>query len=94
MLHILISSPFSCNIDLLFNYFKKNDSLVAVQDGVIIALKNSIFFKKTIQLNNLYVLNKDLENRGLSSFLSPNFRLINYDYFVRMTISYSKSISW
>ncbi|CAL4043812.1 Protein TusB [Buchnera aphidicola (Tetraneura ulmi)] len=94
MLHILLSSPFSCNTDLLFSYFKENDSLIALQDGVIIALRNSVFFRKTTKLSNLYVLGEDVTDRGLNSFLSPHFCLINYNYFVRMTIKYSKYMNW
>ncbi|WP_343188177.1 sulfurtransferase complex subunit TusB [Buchnera aphidicola (Ceratoglyphina bambusae)] len=95
MLHILMNSPFFIDSKMLFNFIKKKDYFIAIQDGVIISIKNNIFLNKIVNCSkNLYVLEEDLIARGLILKTSKNFSLINYSDFVDLTIKNKTQIKW
>ncbi|CAL4325358.1 Protein TusB [Buchnera aphidicola (Eriosoma grossulariae)] len=95
MLHILINSPCYCNLELLSSMLEHQDDLIALQDGVLIAIEHNIFLKK-INLNSvmLYVLKEDIIARGLSVYISSQFSIIDYNYFVNLTVKNHKQITW
>ncbi|WP_343189048.1 sulfurtransferase complex subunit TusB [Buchnera aphidicola (Chaitoregma tattakana)] len=95
MLHIFINSPFNVDINSLCNLINKEDDIIAIQDGVIISLKNNIFLRKIISFSkNLYVLKEDLDARGLVTKISKNFSIVNYSDFVNLTVKNKSQIRW
>ncbi|WP_343183999.1 sulfurtransferase complex subunit TusB [Buchnera aphidicola (Ceratovacuna keduensis)] len=95
MLHVLINSPFYIDSNIFFGLIRKRDDIIAIQDGVIISVKNNIFLKKIINLSkNLYVLEEDLEARGILKYVSKNFSIVNYFDFVDLTVKNKSQIKW
>ncbi|WP_343189415.1 sulfurtransferase complex subunit TusB [Buchnera aphidicola] len=96
MLHILMNSPFkNNNINRFSKMIDFFDDFLAIQDGVIISLKNNYFIKLIKSLTkNLYVLEEDLLARGFRKNISSIFFVINYEQFVFLTVKNKKQISW
>lgn len=96
MLHVLMNSPFkNSNINSFFKMVDFFDDFLAIQDGVIISLKNNYFIELIKSLTkNLYVLEEDLLARGFKKNISNFFFVINYEQFVFLTIKNKKQISW
>ncbi|QCI27342.1 sulfurtransferase complex subunit TusB [Buchnera aphidicola] len=95
MLHILSNSPFKIDISVMFNMLSSQDGLIALQDGVLIALNNNFFISDLIKYSkNIYVLQEDVLIRGISDNISSKIKLINYCEFVTLTEKYNKFINW
>lgn len=95
MLHILMHSPYKININLMCNMFLFQHSLIALQDGVLIALNKNIFLPKILSCSmNLYLLKEDVVARGIERYVCSNFSVINYIDFVRLTEKYNKFMNW
>ncbi|CAL4325388.1 Protein TusB [Buchnera aphidicola (Eriosoma lanigerum)] len=96
MLHMLINSPFHCNINLLAKMISVDDDFIALQDGVLISVQNNIFLKKLHfpLIEKLYVLREDIIARGLSLHISSLFSVVNYNYFINLTVKHNKQINW
>lgn len=95
MLHTLIKSPFNTNISLLLDMLQSQDDFLALQDGVLIALTNNIFLKKILFSNStLYVIKEDVCARGLYNHISSHFKLIDYMYFVSLTMKNKQQMTW
>lgn len=95
MLHILMNSPFLMNFNLMFNMLNKDDNLIALQDGVVIAIKNGIFLNYFINTTiNLYVLKEDVISRGISLYISKKFNIINYSEFLILTEKNKRYMNW
>ncbi|NIG99324.1 MAG: sulfurtransferase complex subunit TusB [Buchnera aphidicola (Periphyllus acericola)] len=94
MLHTLINSPFKSNLILLKSIINAKDDFIALQDGVLISLKNNYFFKDFF-FKKKYVLLNDLQARGISSsIISESFFPIDYEYFVYLTEIHSQQVIW
>ncbi|HXK00416.1 MAG TPA: sulfurtransferase complex subunit TusB [Buchnera sp. (in: enterobacteria)] len=95
MLHTLINSPFKSNMVLLLNFLKKSDDLLALQDGVLIAVNNNCFLRKLLDSSaNLYVLKEDIEARGLCNKITTEFVVIDYQKFVFLTEKHKQQMNW
>ncbi|QCI26931.1 sulfurtransferase complex subunit TusB [Buchnera aphidicola (Thelaxes californica)] len=95
MLHILMSSPFKTNIDYIVKFLNDFDDFLALQNGVLIALKNNVFlrhFKK--KKVTLFVLQEDIIARGLEYQVSKIFHIINYTQFVTLTVKNKHQMKW
>lgn len=78
-----------------FKYAKKKDDFLALQDGVLIALVDSVFLKSiNFSSVNLYVIKEDVYARGIHKNISNNFILISYIHFVSLTIKNKKQMNW
>ncbi|NIH41125.1 MAG: sulfurtransferase complex subunit TusB [Buchnera aphidicola (Periphyllus aceris)] len=94
MLHTLMNSPFKSNLVLLKSIINTRDDFIALQDGVLISLKNSFFFKDFF-FKKKYVLLNDLQARGISSsMISKSFFPIDYEYFVHLTEIHIQQVIW
>lgn len=91
-----MNSPFkNNNINRFSKMIDFFDDFLAIQDGVIISLKNNYFIKLIKSLTkNLYVLEEDLLARGFRKNISSIFFVINYEQFVFLTVKNKKQISW
>ncbi|QCI17907.1 sulfurtransferase complex subunit TusB [Buchnera aphidicola (Acyrthosiphon lactucae)] len=95
MLHTLMKSPFETNISLIISMLKKSDDFLALQDGVLIALKDNIFLKKIIMSSvKLYLIKEDVYARGIHKNISNKFILISYIHFVSLTLKHKKQMTW
>lgn len=95
MLHTLIQSPYKTNIPLLINMLKKDDDFLALQDGVLIALTNSVFLDHIILSSaNLYLIKEDVYARGIINNVSSDFILISYIHFVSLTLKNKTQMTW
>jgi len=90
-----MKSPFETNINFLISMLKKSDDFLALQDGVLIGLKNNIFLTKMIRSSvRLYLIKEDVYARGIHKNISTNFRLISYIHFVSLTLNNKKQMNW
>ncbi|WAI11709.1 MAG: sulfurtransferase complex subunit TusB [Buchnera aphidicola (Macrosiphum albifrons)] len=95
MLHTLMKSPFETNVSLIINMLKKSDDFLALQDGVLIGLKNNIFLKSIIMSSvKLYLIREDVYARGIDKNISSKFILISYMHFVSLTLKHNKQMTW
>lgn len=96
MLHTFISSPFKSDFLLFSKIVSEQDSVIFLQDGVLLALKKNYFlYKKYIFFRNNYVLLNDLQARGIAnSRISDLFIPINYLDFVHLTEIHKQQIIW
>ncbi|QIQ42089.1 MAG: sulfurtransferase complex subunit TusB [Buchnera aphidicola (Microlophium carnosum)] len=95
MLHTLMKSPFETNISLLISMLKKSDDFLALQDGVLIGLKDNIFLKSIIISSvKLYLIKEDVYARGIHKNISKKFVLISYIHFVSLTLKHKKQMTW
>jgi len=89
VLHVLMRSPYTLDINNIFKMLEIEDDFVAIQDGVLIAIKNRFVIKK----RNLYVLKDDLKSRSIIN-INSNFRILSYVNFVKLTIKHKSQINW
>ncbi|AEH39923.1 sulfur transfer complex subunit TusB [Buchnera aphidicola (Cinara tujafilina)] len=95
MLHILLHSPYKISIKSLLSLSSETDDLVCIQDGVILGIKNNIYFKKIhFFFKIIYFLEDDLYARGLYKFILKSDKIIDYNCFVKLTAKHKKSITW
>jgi tRNA 2-thiouridine synthesizing protein B len=95
MLHTLMNSPFKSNMVLLLNFLKKSDDLLALQDGVLLAIDNNYFLRDILDSSaNLYVLKEDVEARGLCNKIATEFIVIDYQKFVFLTEKHKQQMNW
>ncbi|ALD15454.1 sulfur transfer complex subunit TusB [Buchnera aphidicola (Aphis glycines)] len=95
MLHTLIHSPYKTNIPLLISMLNKKDDFLALQDGVLIALTNSVFLDSIIFSSaNLYLIQEDVYARGIIKNISSDFMLISYINFVSLTLKNKTQMVW
>ncbi|BAB13223.1 hypothetical protein [Buchnera aphidicola str. APS (Acyrthosiphon pisum)] len=90
-----MKSPFETNVSLVISMLKKSDDFLALQDGVLIALKDNIFLKSIIMSPvKLYLIKEDVYARGIRKNISREFILINYIHFVSLTLKHKKQMTW
>jgi tRNA 2-thiouridine synthesizing protein B len=95
MLHTLMKSPFESNTSLMISMLKSSDDFLALQDGVLIALKNSVFLNNIVMSPaRLYLLKEDVYARGIYQYISNKFTLISYIHFVSLTIKHKQQMTW
>ncbi|CAL4323931.1 sulfurtransferase complex subunit TusB [Buchnera aphidicola] len=95
MLNILLNSPFKIDIQSMIEVLKKRDTLVALQDGVLIALNGNIVLNTLLKKSiTLYVLKEDVLARGILDHICDNCNVINYSQFVTLTQNFSKYMNW
>ncbi|WP_343190270.1 sulfurtransferase complex subunit TusB [Buchnera aphidicola (Mollitrichosiphum nigrofasciatum)] len=95
MLHILTNSPYKRDIKILISMINHTDSFIAIQDGIFIALRNSIFLNEIlIRTKKLYVLKEDVLSRGVLKYISSMFKVVNYSKFVNLTVKNKLQMNW
>lgn len=95
MLHTLMKSPFETNFSFFISMLKSSDDFLALQDGVLIALKNNIFLKSIVLSSaKLYIIKEDVYARGIHKHISTEFVPISYIHFVSLTLKHKKQMTW
>lgn len=97
-LHIVNKSPEQPSpMDRCLNFSSEGDSLLLTEDGVYFALPSKLhkiqplFNTKQV---TIYALEEDLIARGISKLTDDSIKTVNYDGFVELTATHSKSSSW
>ncbi|CAL4324346.1 sulfurtransferase complex subunit TusB [Buchnera aphidicola] len=95
MLHILMNSPFQVNFNSILKFLNSMDDFVALQDGVLISIRNNTFFKGINLSNiNLYLLREDVIARGILNKVSDKFHIINYSELIILTEKHKLCMNW
>lgn len=96
MFHLMMSSPSIADMRSIELMFGEGDELLLLQDAVYGALAGSLYFRNIIDgpCSGLYVLKNDLQARGVLPYVHPKFEIIDYQYFVEMTVKHTKQITW
>lgn len=96
MLHIINQSPFnrSCLADCL-RICDAQAAIVLIEDGVYAAINGSAWAQRIIeQVDNVYVLQADVDARGLTGKIADPISAIDYAGFVQLCCAHTNSHSW
>lgn len=95
MLHTLMTSPFRCDVAALLRLVADGDDVLLLQDGVIAALEGSPALEALLNAPiSLYVLQEDVEARGLSAQISTNVVSVGYTDFVALVVKNPQQMTW
>lgn len=95
MLHTLMTSPFRCDIAALLRLLGDGDDVLLLQDGVIAALEGNPALEALLNAPiSLYVLQEDVEARGLSAQISTNVVSVGYTNFVALVVKNPQQMTW
>jgi len=92
-LHIINKSPSDQKLyHRCFNSLLTGDAILFIESAVFVCIDQ----KHLATTNDIsyYLLEADLEARGLNQQTNPSFEIINDDGFVDLCCQYKKTISW
>ncbi|PXZ06950.1 sulfurtransferase complex subunit TusB [Gilliamella apicola] len=71
------------------------DAVLFWQNGVIIACQNNPILNTVLQnTQHCYVLDNDINARGLKEQIDPRVKIINMQQVVDLTVNYYPQINW
>jgi len=98
MLHTVNKSPFERNaFDTCLAHVKKGGAVLLIEDGVYAAMKGTAPAKKLEQLMKtipVYVLQPDVEARGMQSRVLDGVKMVDYGGFVDLAAEHPTVQSW
>lgn len=98
ILHTVNKSNLSHNaLDKCLGVLGEDDSVLLIEDGVYAALnveKNSARLESLIDSGRLFVLEEDVQARGLQSRLMAKVVAVNYEGFVDLVVKHQSSMAW
>ena len=95
MLHTSMHSPAHSDLETLLLMADAGDDLLLLQDGVLAALAGSRALMQLSRSNaTLWVLDEDVQARGLTAQISTSVQSIDYNGFVTLTIRHQQQIVW
>jgi tRNA 2-thiouridine synthesizing protein B len=98
MLHIINKSPFEKNsLDSCLRMAQPGHGLLLIEDGVYAATQGSATQARITEACaklSVYVLQPDLDARGMSAKLIPGVSSVDYAGFVDLVEKYNTSHSW
>jgi len=98
MLHTVNKSPFERNtFDTCLAHVKKGSAILLIEDGVYAAMKGTAPAKKLEQMMKtipVYVLQPDVEARGMQSRVLDGIKMVDYGGFVDLAAEYPTVQSW
>ncbi|BCO27223.1 protein TusB [Rhodoferax lithotrophicus] len=98
MLHIINKSPFEKNtLDTCLRLAQPGHALLLIEDGIYAATQGSAAQERMTQACanlSVFVLQPDLDARGMSAKLMPGVNLVDYGGFVDLVEKYDTSHSW
>lgn len=95
MLHTLMTSPFYCDLSAMLRLLAEGDDVLLLQDGVIAALEGSSALEALLNAPiSVYVLQEDLDARGLIAQISTRVITISYTDFVTLSVRHSQQMTW
>lgn len=98
MLHIINKSPFASNaLDTCLRMAQAGHAVLLIEDGVYAATQGSATTERMRQAAaqlSLFVLQPDLDARGMTAKLLDGITLVDYAGFVDLVEKYPTSQSW
>jgi tRNA 2-thiouridine synthesizing protein B len=98
MLHTVNKSPYERNaFDTCLAHVKKGSAILLIEDGVYAAVKGTAPAKKLEQMMKtipVYVLQPDVEARGMQSRVLDGVKMVDYGGFVDLAAEYPTVQSW
>ena len=98
MLHIINKSPFDTNaLDTCLRMAQPGHAVLLIEDGVYAATQGSATAERMRQACaklNLFVLQPDLDARGMTAKLMDGITPVDYAGFVDLVEKYPTSQSW
>lgn len=95
MLYTLSHSPTQCDLPALLRLTAEGDALLLLQDGVLAGLAGSSHLDLLLAAPiSLYVLQDDLDARGLSGHISHHITVVGYTHFVELTEKHCSQMAW
>ncbi|MCA0937705.1 sulfurtransferase complex subunit TusB [Vibrio alginolyticus] len=71
----------------------EQDDILLIEDAVYAANPQHQAFSK-VKHSNVYVLESDIQARGMVNRISPSVTVVNYQGFVELTANQDKSLTW
>ncbi|WP_413112813.1 sulfurtransferase complex subunit TusB [Thaumasiovibrio sp. DFM-14] len=96
MLHIITNSPFhSQSLQTCLRYSSHEDEIVLMQDAVYAGLYDSVV-NHSLQSwsGKLYLLDVDVQARGIISLLDEKCELLTTAEYVALTVKHQQQIHW
>ncbi|MEN3752741.1 sulfurtransferase complex subunit TusB [Mangrovibacter yixingensis] len=95
MLHTLFHSPSQIDLSLLKRNLREGDALLLLQDGVYAAIEGSAAFSELRACSaSLYVLEDDVQARGISGQISTSIGRVSYNDFVTLAVKHKNQMAW
>ena len=95
MLHTLSVSPWHADIAAMLRLMEHGDDLVLLSDGVTAAIADGRFLEILQSAPiTLYVLQDDVDARGLAGQIADSVIRVSYTDFVRMSVKHPGQLSW
>lgn len=95
MLHTLSVSPWHADIAAMLRLMEHGDDLVLLSDGVTAAIADGRFLEILQSAPiTLYVLQDDVDARGLAGQIADSVVRVGYTDFVRMSVKHPGQLSW
>ncbi len=98
MLHVVNKSPFERNtLDSCLRTAKKGSSILLIEDGVFGALEGTMVsgrIKEAMADHKVYVLQPDLDARGVNGKLLDGIEAVDYGGFVDLAENHTTVQSW
>ncbi len=98
MLHVINKSPFERNsLDSCLRTVNKGSSVLLIEDGVLGALEGTAISGRIREAMGdvaIYVLQPDLETRGVADKVMEGIKSVDYGGFVDLTVEHDVVQSW
>ncbi len=94
MLHTLSVSPWHADIAAMLRLMEHGDDLVLLSDGVTAAIADGRFLEILQSAPiTLYVLQDDVDARGLAGQIADSVGRVSYTDFVRLTVKHAGQLA-
>ena len=95
MLHTLSVSPWHADIAAMLRLMEHGDDLVLLSDGVTAAIADGRFLEilQSVPIT-LYVLQDDVDARGLAGQIADSVGRVSYTDIVRLTVKHAGQLAW
>lgn len=95
MLHTLSVSPWHADIAAMLRVMDHGDDLLLLSDGVTAAIAGGRFLESLQSAPiTLYVLQDDVDARGLAGQIADSVGRVSYTDFVRLTVKHAGQLAW
>lgn len=97
MLYTVNKSSFEKNsLKTCISVLPKAGVILLIEDGVISAVKNtnSTILTSIANEGRVFALKADIEARGISTKVSDNIIVIDYEGFVDLVVEHGTTVSW
>ena len=95
MLHTLSVSPWHADIAAMLRLMEQGDDLLLLSDGIAAAIAGGRFLEILQSAPiTLYVLQDDVDARGLTGQIADSVGRVSYTDFVRLAVKHAGQLAW